>query len=174
MPVFIYLFVRGIGSFERSGSVLRAVLRLTDPRVLRDVLGAFRFPHPSIARSFALRHVPRKLLIANVLVTAVYAIGVLAAYYASVLNLRARTTAVGLSGIINGIGTIAFTLLVDPTSAIITDQAAKGERTLDEVRSLIFYLAVTAIAGTLISQLFLFPAAWVIAQAARLFVGHHV
>jgi hypothetical protein len=174
MPTFIFLFVRGIASFERSGSVLRSVLRLTDIGVMREVLGSLRFPEPAIARTFSLAHVPRKLLIANVVVTSVYSIGVLASYYASVLNLRARTTAVGLSGIINGIGTIAFTLLVDPTSAIITDQAVKGERTLAEVRSLIFYLAVTAIVGTLISQLFLFPAAWLIAQAAHVFVGHHV
>jgi hypothetical protein len=173
MPTFIFLFVRGIGSFERSGSVLRAVLRLTDLGVLREVAGSLRFPDVAIARTFSIAHVPRKLLIANVVVTAVYSIGVLAAYYASVLNLKARTTAVGLSGIINGIGTIAFTLLVDPTSAIITDQAVKGERTLAEVRSLIFYLAVTAIIGTLLSQLILYPAAWIIADAAHLFVGHH-
>jgi hypothetical protein len=173
MPTFIFLFVRGIGSFERNGSVIRAVLRLTDLAVMREVLGSLRLPDIAIARTFSLAHVPRKLLIANVLVTAVYSIGVLAAYYASVLNLKARTTAVGLSGIINGIGTILFTLLVDPTSAIITDQAAKGERTLAEVRSLIFYLAITAIIGTLLSQLILYPAAWIIAEAARLFVGHH-
>jgi hypothetical protein len=173
MPTFIFLFVRGIGSFERSGSVLRAVLRLTDVGVMREVAGSLRFPDIAVARSFSIAHVPRKLLIANVIVTAVYSIGVLAAYYASVLNLKARTTAVGLSGIINGVGTIAFTLLVDPTSAIITDQAVKGERTLAEVRSLIFYLAVTAIAGTLLSQLILYPAAWIIADAAHLFVGHH-
>jgi hypothetical protein len=173
MPTFIFLFVRGIGSFERSGSVLRAVLRLTDIGVLRETAGSLRFPDIAIARTFSIAHVPRKLLIANVVVTSVYSIGVLAAYYASVLNLRARTTAVGLSGIINGVGTIAFTLLVDPTSAIITDQAVKGERTLAEVRSLIFYLAVTAIAGTLLSQLILYPAAWIIADAAHLFVAHH-
>jgi hypothetical protein len=173
MPTFIFLFVRGIGSFERSGSVLRAVLRLTDLGVMREVAGSLRFPDIAIARTFSIAHVPRKLLIANVVVTSVYSIGVLAAYDASVLNLKARTTAVGLSGIINGIGTIAFTLLVDPTSAIITDQAVKGERTLAEVRSLIFYLAVTAIAGTLLSQVILSPAAWIIADAAHLFVGHH-
>jgi hypothetical protein len=172
MPTFIFLFVRGIGSFERSGSVMRAVLRLTDVGVLREVAGSMRFPNLAIARSFSLSHVPRKLLIANVVVTAVYAVGVLASYFASVLNLGARTTATGLSGLINGIGTISFTLLVDPTSAFITDQAAKGERTLAEVRSLIFYLAVTAIVGTLISQLILWPAAWLIAEAARLFVHH--
>jgi hypothetical protein len=173
MPTFIFLFVRGIGSFERSGSVLRAVLRLTDIAVMREVAGSLRFPDIAIARTFSIAHVPRKLLIANVVVTSVYSIGVLAAYYASVLNLKARTTAVGLSGIINGVGTILFTLLVDPTSAIITDQAVKGERTLAEVRSLIFYLAVTSIAGTLLSQLILYPAAWIIADAAHLFVGHH-
>ena len=47
--------------------------------------------------------------------------------------------------------TIAFTLVVDPTSAYITDQAVRGERSMAEVKSMIFYLALTAIIGTLLS-----------------------
>ena len=58
---------------------------------------------------------------------------------------------------------------VDPTSAFITDQAVKGERSLAEVRSMVFYLALTAILGTLLSQLILYPSAVVIA-----FVAHAV
>ena len=58
----------------------------------------------------------------------VYAIGVQSSYLASVLDVNVARTAIGLSGIINGIGTIAFTLFVDPTSSIITDQAIHGKR----------------------------------------------
>ncbi len=102
---------------------------------------------------------PAGLLIFNVIVTGIYAIGVLAAYFASVLDptSRARRSASPASS--TAIGTIAFTLFVDPTSAIITDQAVKGERTVEEVQSMVFYLSLTAIVGTLLSQVILYPAA---------------
>ena len=72
---------------------------------------------------------PKRLLIFNTVVMCVYAIGVQASFLASVLDVNVARTAIGLSGIINGIGTIAFTLFVDPTSAMITDQAIHGKRT---------------------------------------------
>jgi len=75
-----------------------------------------------------------------------------------------------LSGIINGIGTIAFTLFVDPTSASIVDQTARGDRPIADVRSMVFYLTLTAIIGTLISQLFLYPATLLIDLVAHVFV----
>ncbi len=173
LPTFMLLFMRGIRSFERSGSVLRALLRLGDWHVLGAIAGSIRRPTPGIHRRFTLDHVPRKLLVSNVIVTAIYSIGVVAAYYASDLNLVARTTATGLSGLINGIATITFTLIVDPTSAYITDQAARGERTLEEVKALVFFLALTAIVGTLLSQLLLYPAAVVIAAASSVFYHPH-
>ena len=176
LPTFLFLFVRGIRSFERSGSVIRALLRLADPRVMLDERRAQRrayclnFAH---LRRFSLDGIPRRLLAFNVLVTAIYATGVVAAYYASVLNLGARTTAAGLSGLINGIGTISFTLIVDPGSSYIVDQASKGERPVEHVKSLVFYLAATAVVGTLCSQLILYPGAVAIAHAAGLFYHPH-
>ena len=64
-------------------------------------------------------------------------------------TLNVGRTAIDLSGVINGIGTIAFTLFVDPTSSMITDQAIHGKRTVEEVRSMVFYLSLTAIVGSL-------------------------
>jgi hypothetical protein len=173
LPTFISLFLRGIAAFERTGSVIAALSRLADPRVAWSVLAGIRLPSLATLSRFKPSMVPRKLLVFNVLVTAIYAIGVVAAYYASVLNLAARTTATGLSGLINGIATISFTLVVDPTSAYITDQAAKGERSLEEVKAMVFYLALTAIVGTLCSQAILYPAAVAIARAAGLFYHPH-
>ncbi len=173
LPTFIMLFLRGIGSFERTGSVLRALVRLTDWRVVGSIAASVRPPPAGIHRRFSTSNVPAKLMISNVIVTAIYAIGVTAAYYASDINLIARTTATGLSGLINGFATITFTLIVDPTSAYITDQAARGERSLDEVKSLVFYLSLTAIVGTLLSQLILTPAAYAIAAASSLFYHPH-
>jgi hypothetical protein len=73
--------------------------------------------------------------------------------------------------VINGIGTIAFTLFVDPTSSMISDQAIHGRRSVGEVRSMVFYLSLTAIVGSLLSQVILYPAAVIIAVVAR-FAGN--
>ncbi len=171
LPMFTYLFRRGVHSFEARGSVPHSLVRLLSPRVMADVVRAVRLPSPAELRRFDWRVLPRRLLIFNTVVMCVYAIGVQAAYLASVIDIDVARTSIGLSGVVNGIGTIAFTLFVDPTSAIITDQAIHGRRTVEEVRSMVFYLSLTAILGSLLSQAILYPAAVVIEVVAR-FAAH--
>jgi hypothetical protein len=171
LPMFTYLFRRGVHSFEYRGSIPHSLARLVSPKVVTDVLRAQRLPSWSEMRAFDWRWIPKRLLIFNTVVMCVYAIGVQASYLASVRDVHWRATAIGLSGVINGIGTIAFTLFVDPTSAMITDQAIHGKRTVEEVRSMVFYLSLTAIVGTLLSQAIFYPAAVIIEAVAR-FAGH--
>jgi Alternate to MurJ len=167
LPMFTYLFRRGVRSFEARGSVPHSLARLASPAVLLDVLRAQRLPSLAEIRGYDWRPVPKRLLIFNTIVMCVYAIGVQASYLASVLDVNVARTATSLSGVINGIGTIAFTLFVDPTSAMITDQAIHGKRSVEEVRSMVFYLSLTAIAGTLLSQAVFYPAAVLIEIVAR-------
>ncbi|HZZ66244.1 MAG TPA: DUF2837 family protein [Candidatus Baltobacteraceae bacterium] len=171
LPMFTFLYVRGVRSFERTKSLPHSLARLFDPRVLWHVFSQLRVPHYSEIFSFSARNIPRRLLIFNVVVTGIYAIGVVSAYYASVLDVNVARTAIGISGIVNGIGTVAFTFFVDPTSSIIVDEAVKGERPQQEVKAMVFYLSLTAIIGWLLSQLLLFPAAWIIAAVAHI-VNH--
>jgi Amj-like protein len=170
LPMFLLMFVRGIGAFERLGSVPRALLRLFDPRVIGDLLRALK-PQAFRFSDFPIDAVPRKLLIANTLLFAVYSVGVVAAYYASVIVLDARTTATGLSGLVNGIGTIAFSLFVDPTTAFIVDQTVRGERPRRDVQAMIFWLVISAFVGTVLAQLILYPSAQYIAAVAHFWVG---
>ena len=172
LPAFLMLFLRGIASFERTNSVPRTLLRAFSFRTLVAVAESLRLPSASHLSRFSIRHIPLNLLVFNTIVTGIYAIGVVAAVYASVIDPAAARTSVLLSGIVNGIATISFTLIVDPTSAYITDQAAKGERPVEDVKSMVFFLALTAILGTLLSQFILIPAAYVIAFAAHLFNVH--
>lgn len=171
LPMFTYLYERGVRSFERTKSLPHSLVRLGNPRVIWDLVRRLRIPHYREIFSFSARNIPRRLLIFNVVVTGIYAIGVVAAYYASVLDVNAARTAVTISGIVNGIGTIAFTFFVDPTSSIIVDEAVKGERPHQEVKAMVFYLSLTAIVGWLVSQVLLTPAAWFIASVAHL-VNH--
>jgi Alternate to MurJ len=171
LPMFTYLFRRGVHSFEARGSVPHSLARLLSPAVLADAIASQRLPGLAELRSFDWRVLPKRLLIFNTVVMCVYAIGVQASFLASVLDVAVARTAISLSGVINGIGTIAFTLFVDPTSAIITDQAIHGKRTVEEVRSMVFYLSLTAIVGSLLSQAILYPAAVIIEVVAR-FAAH--
>jgi hypothetical protein len=167
LPTFVYMFRRGVASFERRGSIPHSLLRLADARVLVDIVRTVRILPFSSMRGFSLAHVPMKLVIGNVLVTAIQAIAVVASYEASVIRPEVARTALSASGLVNGIATIAFALIVDPTSAFIVDQAARGERSLESVKSMVFYLALTAVIGTLAGQLILFPAALFIGNAAH-------
>lgn len=171
LPVFLVMFVRGIAAFERLGSVPAALTRLFDPRVIADLLRSLK-PPPFRFSDFPITAVPRMLLIANTLLFAVYSVGVVAAYYASVIVLDARTTATGLSGLVNGIGTVAFSLFIDPTTAFIVDQTVRGERPRRDVLAMIFWLVVTAFVGTVLAQLILYPAAEYIAAVANFWVNH--
>jgi hypothetical protein len=171
LPMFTYLFRRGVRSFEARGSVPHSLARLFSFQVLREVIASQRLPSWWEIRSYDWRWIPRRLLIFNTVVTAVYAVGVQASYLASVMDVHVSRTEVSLSGVVNGIGTIAFTLFVDPTSAMITDQAIHGKRSVEEVRAMVFYLTVTAIIGTLVAQLIFYPSALAIEYVAR-FASH--
>ncbi|HVS46051.1 MAG TPA: DUF2837 family protein [Verrucomicrobiae bacterium] len=171
LPMFTYMYVRGVRSFERTRSLPHSLARLFDFRVIGDILKHVTIPSFVEIRSFSARNIPRRLLIFNVVVTGIYAIGVVAAYYASVLDVNVARTAIGISGIVNGIGTVAFTFFVDPTSSIIVDEAVKGERPHEDVKSMVFYLALTAIIGWVLCQFILWPAAEIIKVVAHL-VNH--
>jgi hypothetical protein len=173
LPTFSNVFVRGVGAFERTGSLPHAIGRALNPRVFGEVLRTLRFPPLDVFSRFSLREVPAKLLVGNVIVTGIYAAGVVASYLASVIQPDVARTALSASGLVNGVATIAFTLIVDPTSALIVDKAVKGERTLHDVKTMVAYLGLTAVIGTLVAQLILWPAALFIGSAAHLLYIRH-
>jgi hypothetical protein len=171
IPWSVKILQRGIGAFERSGSLVTALSRLAAPSVLTWVFSEFRLPTVSTFKHSA-KSLPKSFLIWNVVVTAFWVAGPLAALYASVIAPDVTATCIALSGLITGVATITLTLIVDPAAALITDQAALGQRPEADVKAMLLYLVITAIIGTLLSQLLLDPAAGVIAYVARFLYDH--
>ncbi|MEK7376554.1 MAG: DUF2837 family protein, partial [Candidatus Margulisiibacteriota bacterium] len=102
----------------------------------------------------------------------IYAIGVLSSLYAGAQVPEFRTTASQLSGIVNGIATVLLALMVDPTAAHITDMVIRGKRKENDVRTVVFYIVLGRIMGTLIlSQLFFWPASTYIVNATMFVRG---
>ena len=168
IPTFVMLYLRAIRALERSGSVPKAALAMFRPATVAVVLREVKFGVATKIRELPFRNVPKDILLLNVSVTAVYGIGIVAAAYASVLYPQAARTAVLSSGLVNGFATIAYNIVVDPASALITDRAVRGERSIDDVRALVAGLSITAVIGMVLSQLLLVPGARLIEFGAKL------
>lgn len=171
IPTFVTLYIHAIGGLERHGSVPKAFSRIFRGPTARALWCALNFDMSMLRARVPLRNVPKDVLFLNTIVTSIYGVGIVSAAYASVLAPAAARTALLSSGLVNGFATIAYNIVVDPASAIVTDRAARGERHVDEVRALVAGLSITAVLGFLLSQLLLVPAAILIEWAARLIAG---
>lgn len=78
-------------------------------------------PRFTYLKDIGLRDIPLQLFITNIVITAIYTIGVLSALYATLLVPELKTTAVMASGLINGIATILLILFIDPKISILAD-----------------------------------------------------
>lgn len=171
IPTFITFFTKGIDLFDQVKSVPKMIglVLLSPVKVGKMVKSVVRIPNRQFFKQAITEKlaIPRKFLVLNIIVTGVYTTSVLSSMYACALFPDYRTTASMLSGIINGIATILFATVVDPTAASITDQTLRGERPEKDVKQMCFYLAITRLLGTVLAQLIFIPAAWVIKYVAQ-------
>lgn len=171
-PFFVALYAKAIERFDRVGSVPLLIVALFRPKNFLAVVKLIRLPNRLSFRDLSLKNIPKTFLVLNILMVSIYAIGVLAAMLAGAFVPDYRVTATQLSAIVNGIATILLTLMVDPTAALITDQASRGKRPERDVRAMVFYLISGRVLGTLlISQLLLIPSAEYIKSATLLVKG---
>ncbi|MEK6556804.1 MAG: DUF2837 family protein [Candidatus Margulisiibacteriota bacterium] len=159
-PTFVKLYQLAIGHFLRVGSLPRLIVStLISPKQLVKVFRCFTMPRLSMLKDISLKNIPKKFLILNGLVASIYSIGVLASLLAGAYLPDLRATALQLSGIVNGLATILFTLMVDPAGARITDQAVHGSRPACDVKSVVVFLLLSRMIGLLlIAQVILMPA----------------
>ena len=157
-PTTVQIFKKAIQRFAIKGSIPMLALSGLKPSNFIKLCKLFRLPRLSSLKTISLATIPKSFLIINIFVTSIYCIGVLCSLLAGAYLPEFRATAIQLSGIVNGMATIMFTLFVDPPGARVTDQAIHNEKTENDVRSVVFFLQLGKITGTLIiAQLLLKP-----------------
>jgi len=62
---------------------------------------------------------------------------------------------------------VLLVLLVDPVTALVTDQAVRGQRPSGDVSNVVMWQVGGKLAGTLMAQLFLVPMAELLAALTR-------
>jgi hypothetical protein len=169
IPTFQRVFCRAVLHFQAHRSVPKLVLHAFFKGGLSYVADAASVP---AARNLTSAHsghgVSPSMTAMNIAATALWTVGVFAALYASVLAPEVRVTSSSLSSIINGGATVLMAVFIDPHMSGMTDDVVEGKVSEGQFRKAIVWLIGSRLAGTLLAQLLLVPAALVIAHVARL------
>ena len=107
------------------------------------------------------------VIVLNVVATALWTVGVLAALYAGYLNPELRVTSSTLSPVINGVATIMLFVFIDPQMSVMTDDVVEGKTSEPQFRRAVVWLVGSRLAGTVLAQLLLVPSAMLVVLAAE-------
>jgi hypothetical protein len=159
LPTLIEIYRRGIESLEHHQSMIKVVLLLLKPRAWVAIVKSFRRPSNLGVSLFRLEGVPWGFLLFNIFATAIWTVGVLCATYASALHPEYKRTAMLLSGLVNSVAAILFSMVIDPKASLITDQAIAGTRPARHVFITAVFLAAGNVLGAFLGHFFLIPGA---------------
>jgi hypothetical protein len=172
IPTFQRLFAICVEAFDRhrsfSRSVLRMALRLFSTRAVAVVREAAAVPEwNNIARVGRGPHIPWSVALLNAVSMAIWTVGVFAALYAAYLRPELRVTSSQLSAVVNGVATILMFVFIDPYLSMVTDDVAEGRVSEAYFRRSIVWLTGSRLAGTVLAQALLVPAASLIVAIAE-------
>ena len=167
LPTFMALFSRAILHLVDEKGSIPAVLRkgLTAEYIKRGIKH-IRKPSLAYIKGIGMRDIPVKLFITNVVITAIYTIGVLSAIYASLLVPEHQTTAIMASGLINGVATILLIIFIDPKISILADDVVNGRGSYIALKKASINMMISRLLGTLLAQALFVPGAYYVAWFA--------
>lgn len=168
-PTFINIFSRAIIQLSNErGSIFATFLKQLNLNGLKKVLTCFRLPRFSYLQGITLKTIPKRLFVINVIVSAVFTIGVLSSLYASmIVPENFAQAALMSSGIINGIATILLTLFIDPKASVLADRVMKNQCDYIYLKSYSVTMISSKFLGTIAAQLLFIPAAYYVAWFAE-------
>lgn len=168
IPTFQRLFCRAVLHFQVHRSVPRLILHGASRNGLAYLRGAARLPAAGNVAVLRGRHgVSKRITLLNVGASALWTVGVFAALYAGALDAEVRMTSSMLSSIVNGFATIVMAMFIDPHLSGMTDDVVEGKLGEAQFRRAIVWLVGSRLAGTLLAQALLLPAALLIVTVAR-------
>lgn len=167
LPTLSRLIARGVESYEQRGSLPRVIVRGTSVRGLWRMRDAWKAPDPQSIRQSRRSPLPKRFLIASMLVVAIYTVSNPASLYASALVPEGVRTASSLTPLIKAFGTLLMIFVVDPIAALINDQALTRDRPLRDATYLTIWQLGARLIGTILAQLLLRPTGAILAAFTR-------
>jgi hypothetical protein len=169
IPTSQRLFSRAVLHFQAHRSLARLLLKALSLQSLQLARSDLTKP-----AAHHLRHLtkgaglPLSILLVNVGAQALITVGVIATLYAGYLEPDFRSTAASLSAVVNGGAMLFLVLFVDPQLSAMTDDVVAGRTPEAKFRRTVIALSLSRLAGTLLAQALLVPAALLVAMLAKL------
>lgn len=167
IPTFQRLFTRAVSSFSASRSISHLLLHAFSRGGVSYLRDSIHVPtKKNLAHLSEREGVPMGVVVLNTVAVAIWTVGVFSALYAGYLNEDLRVTASNLSAVVNGLATIILFVVIDPYLSVVTDDVVEGKTTEGTLRRAIFWMVGSRLAGTVLAQALLVPAALLIAFVA--------
>lgn len=167
IPTFQRVFSRAVLHFQAHRSIPRMLLRGLFKGGLSQLKDVARIPATAnVSQMRVGKGISPGVILLNIVAVALWTTGVLAALYAGYLNPELRVTSSQLSSVINGAATILMFVFIDPHMSVMTDDVVEGRTSEGYFRRAVVWLVASRLAGTLLAQAVLVPAAMVIAFVA--------
>lgn len=168
IPTFQNAFTKAVRAFNVHRSVPRLLMHSFSRAGLLHLRDSLKAPAPQavLALPRATR-LPARLLIINCVAVGAWTVAVLASLYAGYLVPEYRVTASSLAAVVSGVATVLLFVFSDPYLSALTDDVLEGKVSEGFFRRSVVWLVGSRLAGTVLAQLFLVPAAMLIAKLAR-------
>ena len=167
VPTFQRIFSRAVMHFQVHRSIPKLLLHGFARGGLSYIRDSVTPPNPAHIKDLRRgRELSLSVIGLNVAAQALVTVAVFASLYAGALNPAYRVTASTLSSVVNGFATILLFVFIDPHLSIMTDDVVEGRTSEATFRRAVVWLAGTRVAGTLVAQAVLVPAATLIALTA--------
>lgn len=168
MPTFIKVFSKAVMGFSTYRSLPKVIIHGFSKSGIEQFKDSISMPkRENLSHLKNFKKVPKKIVVLNIIASAISTVGVMASLYAACLNPDVRATCITLSAVINGGATILLFIFIDPYISMLTDDVIRGECTQLEFSRCIVFIVGGLIVGTILAQLLLVPAATIIGIIAK-------
>ena len=167
-PTFQRVFSKAVAHFQAHRSISRLLLHALTRGGVGYLKDSVSLPVSTHVTSLHLsRALSLRIVALNIVVVALWTVGVFASLYAGYLHPQVRMTASQLSSLVNGLATILMFVLIDPQLSVMTDDVVDGRLSEPCFRRAIVWLVGSRCVGTLVAQMFLVPGSALIGYVAE-------
>lgn len=168
MPTFQRFFIKAVTAFDIYRSMPKLIFHSFSKSGFSQFKTCIKAPsRHNFSQLKKFQDIPIKVIIFNIITTALSSTAVLSSLYAGVLNPTFKVTCFALTAVVSSMATILLYLFIDPCLSIMTDDVMLGKRTPQSFNRCVIFMISSRIAGTILAQLLLIPGAIIIAHVAN-------
>jgi hypothetical protein len=168
IPTFQRIFCKAVNAFDKYRSLPKLIFHSFSKSGIKEFKRCIKAPSKNnISQLKQFRGIPKKVVLLNIIVTALSSTAVLSSLYAGILNPSFKMTCFSLTAVVSSLATILLYLIVDPSLSLMTDDVIIGKRSVLSFNRCIIFMVSSRIAGTLLAQILFLPSAIIIAHIAN-------